>query len=98
MRLSNNRVKLGWDFNSEEFLNNDINVIFLNQFERLNLRNLSLTGSFGYVTRILKNNKVSINLSSGYRSPNIDDISKIRENAGILLIPNTEIKLSLIHI
>ena len=80
------------DFNSEEFLNNNINVIFLNQFERLNLRNLSLTGSFGYVTRILKNNKVSINLSSGYRSPNIDDISKIRENAGILLIPNTEIK------
>ena len=67
-------------------------MIFLNQFERLNLRNLSLTGSFGYVTRILKNNKVSINLSSGYRSPNIDDISKIRENAGILLIPNTEIK------
>jgi hemoglobin/transferrin/lactoferrin receptor protein len=92
LRLSNNRVKLGWDFNSEEFLNNNINVIFLNQFERLNLRNLSLTGSFGYVTRILKNNKVSINLSSGYRSPNIDDISKIRENAGILLIPNTEIK------
>lgn len=92
LRLSNNRVKLGWDFYSEEFLNNDIDVIFLNQFERLNLRNLSLTGNFGYVTRILKNNKVSINLSSGYRSPNIDDIGKIRENAGILLIPNTKIK------
>tara|TARA_B100000963_G_scaffold84564_1_gene72190 strand:+ start:6359 stop:8866 length:2508 start_codon:yes stop_codon:yes gene_type:complete len=92
LRLSNNRIKIGWDFNSEEFLNNDINVIFLNQFERLNLRNLSLTGSFGYVARILRNNKVSINLSSGYRSPNIDDISKIRENAGVLLIPNTEIK------
>jgi len=92
LRLSNNRIKIGWDFNSEEFLNNDINVIFLNQFERLNLRNLSLTGNFGYVARILRNNKVSINLSSGYRSPNIDDISKIRENAGVLLIPNTEIK------
>jgi len=92
LRLSNNKVNLGWNFSSEEFLNNDLNVIFLNQFERLNLKNLSLTGNLGYVTRIMRNNKVSFNISSGYRSPNIDDIGKIRENAGILLIPNIEIK------
>ena len=92
LRLSYNKVNVGWDFNSDEFLNNDLNSTFLNQFESLSLKNLSLTGSFGYVTRIYENNKVSINLSSGFRSPNIDDIGKIRENAGILLIPNTTVK------
>mgnify|MGYP001166228475 FL=1 len=92
LRLSYNKVNVGWDFNSDEFLNNDLNSTFLDQFESLSLNNLSLTGSFGYVTRIFGNNKVSVNLSSGFRSPNVDDIGKIRENAGILLIPNTTVK------
>ena len=92
LRLSHNKVNVGWDFDSEEFLNDDFSSGFLDQFESLSLKNLSLTGSFGYVTRIFKNNKVSINLSSGFRSPNIDDIGKIRENAGILLVPNTTVK------
>ena len=28
-------------------------------------------------------------ISSGFRNPNIDDIGKIRENNGILLVPNS---------
>ena len=31
-------------------------------------------------------------LSSGFRNPNIDDIGKIRENNGILVVPNTFLK------
>ena len=46
LRLSNNKVNLGWNFSSEEFLNNNFNVIFLNQFERLNL-NYGIIGIFG---------------------------------------------------
>ena len=40
------------------------------------------------------NEKLKINglLSSGFRNPNIDDIGKIRENNGILLVPNSFLK------
>lgn len=40
------------------------------------------------------NKKLQINglLSSGFRNPNIDDIGKIRENNGILLVPNSFLK------
>ncbi len=30
--------------------------------------------------------------STGFRSPNIDDLGKIRENRGVLIIPNPELK------
>jgi len=35
---------------------------------------------------------MNILYSTGFRSPNIDDIGKIRENRGILIIPNPELK------
>ena len=40
------------------------------------------------------NGKWQINslISSGFRNPNIDDIGKIRENNGILLVPNSFLK------
>ena len=40
------------------------------------------------------NKKLQINslLSSGFRNPNIDDIGKIRESSGILLVPNSFLK------
>ena len=40
------------------------------------------------------NEKWQINnlISSGFRNPNIDDIGKIRESNGILLVPNSFLK------
>ena len=40
------------------------------------------------------NKKLQINslFSSGFRNPNIDDIGKIRESSGILLVPNSFLK------
>jgi hemoglobin/transferrin/lactoferrin receptor protein len=40
------------------------------------------------------NKKLQINslISSGFRNPNIDDIGKIRESSGILLVPNSFLK------
>ena len=35
---------------------------------------------------------MNILYSTGFRSPNIDDIGKIRENRGVLIIPNPELK------
>jgi len=56
------------------------------------MNNSSLTGSLGIVHRMNDFNKISFNISSGFRSPNIDDIGKIRENSGILNVPNMELK------
>ena len=55
-------------------------------------RNSSLTGSLGYVTRTKNNWQINAAFSSGFRSPNIDDMGKIRENRGILSVPNKELK------
>ena len=56
------------------------------------MSNSSLTGSLGIAHRMNDFNKISLNLSSGFRSPNIDDIGKIRENSGILNVPNMDLK------
>ena len=55
-------------------------------------KNSSLTGSLGYVTRLKNNWQLNANFSSGFRSPNIDDMGKIRENRGILSVPNKKLK------
>ncbi len=55
-------------------------------------QNSSITATAGYVFR--PNNRWQINsiLASGFRSPNIDDIGKIRENGGDLSVPNPKVK------
>ena len=58
----------------------------------VNTKNSSLTGSIGYVMRSDNNWQVNTNFSSGFRSPNIDDIGKIRENRGMLSVPNKKLK------
>ncbi|MAU63404.1 MAG: TonB-dependent receptor [Flavobacteriaceae bacterium] len=55
-------------------------------------QNSSLTGSLGYVYRSNTKWQISGNFSSGFRSPNIDDMGKIRENRGILSVPNQQLK------
>ena len=54
--------------------------------------NSSITGSIGYVTRLKNDWQVNANFSSGFRSPNIDDLGKIREKKGILSVPNKKLK------
>lgn len=55
-------------------------------------QNSSLTGSLGYVYRSNNDWQISANFSSGFRSPNIDDMGKIRENRGLLSVPNQHLK------
>ena len=55
-------------------------------------KNSSLTGSLGYVTKSKNNWQINANFSSGFRSPNIDDMGKIRENRGTLSVPNKKLK------
>lgn len=51
------------------------------------------SGSLGLIHTPTDDVKLSILVSSGYRSPNVDDLSKIFESAsGALIVPNTDLK------
>ena len=93
LRYSSIIINADWDY---DFFNSDYeekyDTLFFNQFDDLRISNSSITGSVGIVHRMNDLNKISFNLSSGFRSPNIDDIGKIRENAGILSVPNMQLK------
>ena len=82
MRFTDTRLSAMW---------NDINIINAN-ISDVNSQNSSITSSLGYVFRTENNWKISANFSSGFRSPNIDDIGKIREQKGVLSVPNSKLK------
>ena len=77
LRISTISIKANWDY---DFFNSDFddkyNTLFFQQFDGLEMNNSSLTGSLGIVHRMNDFNKISFNISSGFRSPNIDDIGK----------------------
>ncbi|MFK5880209.1 MAG: TonB-dependent receptor [Flavobacteriaceae bacterium] len=58
----------------------------------IHLKNSALTAAIGYVYKPDESWKLSSILSSGFRSPNIDDIGKIREKRGDLTVPNINLK------
>ena len=51
------------------------------------LANFAFTGDISYIFSP-KNWKINTILSSGFRSPNVDDIGKIREKNGKVVVPN----------
>ncbi|MEL0225517.1 MAG: TonB-dependent receptor, partial [Flavobacteriaceae bacterium] len=59
---------------------------------KVNVKNDALTGSFSVSYRPKNPWRINLLLSSGFRSPNVDDLGKIRENKGMLLVPNTDLK------
>ena len=81
-RYTSTKIKASWI--NEQFLKSR-NLDF-------KTKNNALTGSISSSYRPNKNIKLNILFSTGFRSPNIDDIGKIRENRGIIIIPNPELK------
>ncbi len=59
---------------------------------KVNVKNNALTGSFSVSYRPQTSWRINLLFSSGFRSPNVDDLGKIRENKGMLLVPNTDLK------
>lgn len=57
----------------------------------ISLNNQSVTATIGYVYKPTRNWQLNSVISSGFRSPNIDDVGKIREKNGKLTVPNTEL-------
>jgi len=54
--------------------------------------NSSFTANIGVTYRPIELVRLNAVISSGFRSPNIDDIGKIREKSGLLTVPNVNLK------
>ena len=90
---SKSSVSLGARYTSTKIKASWVNEQFLKSRNLdLKTKNNALTGSISSSYRPNKNVKLNILFSTGFRSPNIDDIGKIRENRGVLIIPNPELK------
>tara|TARA_A200000113_G_scaffold179265_1_gene164896 strand:+ start:1034 stop:3529 length:2496 start_codon:yes stop_codon:yes gene_type:complete len=58
----------------------------------VDLQSEALTYTLAMTYRTNEKWQINSLISSGFRTPNIDDIGKIRENNGILLVPNSFLK------
>ncbi|CAM1350516.1 TonB-dependent receptor [Tenacibaculum insulae] len=58
----------------------------------IDLNNTALTATIGYVYKPVKTWQLNAVLSSGFRSPNIDDVGKVREKNGEVTVPNITLK------
>jgi len=61
-------------------------------FTELNLNNGALSGSAGIVIRPNKQWKINLALATGFKSPNLDDATKVREKGGFVTVPNNQLK------
>ena len=57
-------------------------------FESINTTNQALSGNIGLVYLPAKNFKSNFNVSTGFRSPNIDDFGKVFKKGDFVVIPN----------
>ena len=58
----------------------------------ISIFNSSVTATVGYAYKPTETWQINSVLSSGFRSPNIDDIGKVREKSGNVTIPNIYLK------
>jgi len=58
----------------------------------IELNNSAVTATVGYIFKPTINWQLNCIVSSGFRSPNIDDIGKIREQNGEVTVPNIYLK------
>ena len=57
----------------------------------IELDNSAFTATLGYVYKPNKNWQLNGVISSGFRSPNIDDVGRVREKAGFVTVPNVHL-------
>lgn len=58
----------------------------------ISANNSAVTATLGYVFKPNKNWQLNGVLSSGFRSPNIDDVGRVREKSGNVTVPNVDVK------
>jgi hemoglobin/transferrin/lactoferrin receptor protein len=82
IRLTNTHLKAKWIDNTFITLPDN----------KINLSNTAVTATIGYVYKPTKNWQLNYVISSGFRSPNIDDVGKVREKRGKVTVPNIDLK------
>ena len=82
IRLTNTNLKALWL---------DQSFITLQQ-DQIDLKNSAVTLTLGYVYKPTINWKINSVISSGFRSPNLDDVGKVREKNGKVTLPNIDLK------
>ncbi|WP_117880166.1 TonB-dependent receptor [Aureibaculum luteum] len=58
----------------------------------ITIDNSAVTATFGYIFKPVTNWQFNGVLSSGFRSPNLDDTGKVREKSGDVTVPNINLK------
>lgn len=95
-----------WEINEYFILNDgvritnvDLNAKFIDKsffpfpFNSVNQNNTALNGNIGLVVNPAKTWRIALGLSTGFRAPNIDDISKVFESIpGTVIVPNPNLK------
>jgi len=82
IRFTNTGLNAKWI--DETYIDLEDNAIYLN--------NSAVTATLGYAYKPNMNWQINGVLSSGFRSPNIDDIGKVREKNGDLTVPNPDLE------
>lgn len=59
-----------------------------NNSAELDLQNSALNGSLGLAINLNEANKISYNISTGFRSPNVDDVGKVFDVGNSVVVPN----------
>jgi hemoglobin/transferrin/lactoferrin receptor protein len=63
-------------------------------FNSINQNNRAFNGNLGFVYLPAKTWRITANLSTGFRAPNVDDLSKVFESVpGSVLVPNPNLKV-----
>ena len=68
------------------------NSSFVLPFDALNMKNGALTGGVSSQWMSMGAWSAMSSLSTGFRNPNVDDVGKVREKGGFVLLPNDSLK------
>lgn len=63
----------------------------------IHLENYAATATIGLIYKPATDWQLNSVLSTGFRSPNIDDVGKIREKSGLLTVPNVDLEPEYIY-
>jgi hemoglobin/transferrin/lactoferrin receptor protein len=62
-------------------------------YDEIKLNTGAFNGSIGIVFRAAENSRINLNLASGFRAPNIDDLAKVFDSEpGNVVVPNNNLK------
>jgi len=86
-------LNAGLRFNSVQLKANTTNERALaNNSNQIDLNNSALNGALGLVYNLHQGHKISYNISTGFRSPNVDDVGKVFDVGNRLTVPNPNLQ------